>query len=710
MPGNLLVVEDEIIIAMDLRNRLLALGYTVCATVPAGEDAIDIAEAQRPNLILMDIVLKGELDGIQAAAKIRERLNIPVVYLTAYSDAHTLERAKVTEPNGYILKPFDDRELHSAIEMALYKHAVEQQLRESEERFRAMADSAPVMIWIAGTDAQCTFLNKQWLTFRDRTLAEELGNGWIEGVHPDDADRVMNEYLAAFHARRAFVFEYRLRRADGAYRWLLDHGVPRWLPDGAFAGYSGSAMDITERKQIEQALHYRVEFEKLVAKISTDLVNYAGGQIDRAINDALARTGAFANVDRCYIFEFAPERRTHSNTYEWCAPGITSEKDFLQNIPDADVVWSIETLRRFEIIHIPRVAAMPPEAQAEKEILDRQGILSMLAVPLVYQQTLIGFLGFDSVRHEKNWTDEDIALLKTAGEIFANALSRQRAERALSASEERWRMYIEQANDLIFALDAAGKITLVNRAMCDTLKYRAEELIGTSPLDFVAPDSKAQAAAALATIFQAHAIMQMEIQTVSKTGARVTLEVRGRILQEHGRITGTFHIARDITERKLAEAKLEYLSTHDALTGIHNRLWFEDELERLEHSRLFPVTVVMADVNGLKQINDCFGHAVGDATLKYAAQILRETFRAEDIVARIGGDEFAVLLPNTDAATAAEIIARARERIAAHNAAHPDLPLALALGAATAEKGAALESVFTRADHQMYRDKARNHA
>ncbi|MBI5651883.1 MAG: PAS domain S-box protein [Chloroflexi bacterium] len=706
MPGNILIVEDENIIAMDLKNRLVALGYTVCASVPSGEAAIEKADAFHPDLVLMDIVLKGELDGIQAAAQIRQRLNIPVIYLTAYSDARTLARAKVTEPHGYILKPFEDRELHSTIEMALYKHTVEQQLRESEERFRVMADSAPVMIWLSGVDTQSTFFNKQWLGFRGRRLEQEIGNGWLEGVHPDDIDRVVSEYLTAFHARRDFLLEYRIGRADGEPRWILDHGTPRWMPDGAFAGYIDSAVDITERKQVEQALHYRVEFEKLVSKISTDLLNYSTGQIDRAIIDALGLIGAFANVDRSYIFNFSEDSKTHSNTFEWCAEGIAPQKNYLQNIPSDQAPWRMEILRRFEIVHIPRVADLPAEARAEKAMLEQHGVLAMLAVPLIYQKTLIGYLGFDVVRQEKTWMDEDIALLKTAGEIFANVLIRERAEYAMRASEERWRTYIEHANDLIFALDATGRITLVNRATCDALGYRAAELLGKSPLDLVAPDKLAEATSALAAIFGGEDIVQMEVEVLTKDRRRVIIEVRGRILQEQGRVIGTFHIARDVTERKLAEAKLEYYSTHDALTDIHNRACFEDALARLEHSRLFPITIVVADVNGLKQINDQLGHATGDATLKHAARILRETFRAEDIVARIGGDEFAALLPNTDAATAAEIIARVRERLAAHTTAQSDPPLRLAIGAATAEKGNALEQVFKLADRQMYRDKA----
>jgi len=129
-----------------------------------------------------------------------------------------------------------------------------QRLRESEERFRNMADTAPVMIWVAGLDKLCTFFNKVWLEYTGRTEAQELGDGWAEGVHPDDRDRCVATYFAAFDARRPFRMEYRLRRADGEYRWFLDEGVPRFTPGGIFAGYIGSCIDVTESRRASEEL------------------------------------------------------------------------------------------------------------------------------------------------------------------------------------------------------------------------------------------------------------------------------------------------------------------------------------------------------------------------------------------------------------------------------------------------------------------------
>jgi PAS domain S-box-containing protein len=133
-----------------------------------------------------------------------------------------------------------------------------QLLRESESRFRTMADSAPVLLWMADTDALCTFFNQTWLQFTGRSLADEWGIGWAEGVHFEDLQRCVDTYMAAFAARRPFEMEYRLRRADGQYRWVLDRGTPRRAPDGRFAGYIGSCVDITDRKDLETDLVRRV--------------------------------------------------------------------------------------------------------------------------------------------------------------------------------------------------------------------------------------------------------------------------------------------------------------------------------------------------------------------------------------------------------------------------------------------------------------------
>jgi len=129
----ILVVEDENIVALDIRNRLKSLGYEVPAIAHTGEQAIAKAEEFMPDLVLMDIMLKGKRDGIETSNHIREKFDIPVIYLTAYADQSTFERAKITEPYGYILKPFEERELYTSIEMALYKHSVESRLKQREQ-------------------------------------------------------------------------------------------------------------------------------------------------------------------------------------------------------------------------------------------------------------------------------------------------------------------------------------------------------------------------------------------------------------------------------------------------------------------------------------------------------------------------------------------------------------------------------------------------
>ncbi|HEY6166650.1 MAG TPA: PAS domain S-box protein [Verrucomicrobiae bacterium] len=137
----ILVVEDESITAADLAQRLESLGYEVLANVPTGEQAVTLAGEWKPDLVLMDVRLRGAMDGTDAANRIRHDYHLPVVYLTAHSDRATLNRAKATEPEGFLIKPFGDRELESIIEMALAKHRAEVRLRESEERFRALSEA-----------------------------------------------------------------------------------------------------------------------------------------------------------------------------------------------------------------------------------------------------------------------------------------------------------------------------------------------------------------------------------------------------------------------------------------------------------------------------------------------------------------------------------------------------------------------------------------
>jgi PAS domain S-box-containing protein len=142
------------------------------------------------------------------------------------------------------------------------RHTAEQQVSEIEQRFHNMANAAPVLLWMSGADSLCTFFNQSWLDFTGRTLEQECGVGWAEGVHFEDLQRCLDTYIDAFNARRTFEIEYRLRRADGEYRWILDRGTPRYTSDGTFAGFIGSCVDVTA---LREAIGVKDEFLGMVS-------------------------------------------------------------------------------------------------------------------------------------------------------------------------------------------------------------------------------------------------------------------------------------------------------------------------------------------------------------------------------------------------------------------------------------------------------------
>jgi diguanylate cyclase (GGDEF)-like protein len=192
-----------------------------------------------------------------------------------------------------------------------------------------------------------------------------------------------------------------------------------------------------------------------------------------------------------------------------------------------------------------------------------------------------------------------------------------------------------------------------------------------------------------------------------KIDSLVPVQVYAAPIQVGEEIVGGYAMYVDLSDRKQKEQKLEYLSSHDVLTGLYNRAYFEETLAQLEKKSTLPISILVADVDGLKRINDEFGHSAGDDLLRSAAEILRASFRAEDVVARIGGDEFAVLLQAADEQIAEQLSRRIASNLKRYNLSHPQMPVHLSYGIATATQPLPLAQLFSQADHKMYEHKAR---
>jgi PAS domain S-box-containing protein len=327
------------------------------------------------------------------------------------------------------------------------RRRAEEALRESEERFRRMADSAPVLIWVADTEGRRTYINAVWLRFTGRPLERELGRGWAEGIHPDDLERRLAVSREAFARREPFEAEYRLRRADGEYRWMLDHGVPRTGLDGAFEGFIGSCIDITDRREAERRdrliadigylLDRPLSLEERLSELARTLLPEVADAcvVDLIEEDGTLRRAAAAHVDAGYRRTMLdlPRPLPESPIGRVAATG---EPTLIADVTDA---------------HHQMSARDPGELEVRRSI----GIRSAVVVPLVARGRRIGVLALSTSReHSDRRLDEND--LRFAGRVAARAalaIDNARLFAAETAARRRTEFLAEASGVLTSSLE-----------------------------------------------------------------------------------------------------------------------------------------------------------------------------------------------------------------------------------------------------------------
>jgi len=294
--------------------------------------------------------------------------------------------------------------------------------------------------------------------------------------------------------------------------------------------------------------------------------------------------------------------------------------------------------------------------------------------------------------------------------VAFDVTEQKKAEEALRKREERYRSLVENQGEGACIIDETFHFEYLNLATEAIVGRPGSELIGRSLLEILPEDQTPLLENPLSSRQNGKSGAN-EMVILRPDGERRSLLVTATPrFDATGRYIGSFAIFRDITDRKRFEDRLRYWGAHDSLTGLYNRFTFEEELRRLEKIHRSPVAAIIVDIDNLKEINDTYGHHLGDEAIRRVALALRLSFRVEDMIARIGGDEFAILLANTSQEGLAHSIERLRQNLTAANLNwDASYPISISIGGMVAQEGQSLQETLALADRQMYQEKQSKH-
>ncbi len=272
--------------------------------------------------------------------------------------------------------------------------------------------------------------------------------------------------------------------------------------------------------------------------------------------------------------------------------------------------------------------------------------------------------------------------------------------------EASLRLITDNMLDVICQVSRDGLVKYVSPSFKHALGYEDKDMLGRSVFDFVHPFDVGSVKKAVDKALETVTVQKAELRLRHVNGKYIWFEAIGKVFHDKNNVfTGGIISCRDITERIAMEKRLKFLSLHDALTGLYNRTYFEQELQRLRSSRHQQAGLIICDVDGLKLYNDSLGHEAGDQLLKATAEVLRKSFREGDVIARIGGDEFAILLPEASREAVQSACDRIRQSVDEYNAENDHLSLSISVGSAISEDMEKISELFKEADDNMYREK-----
>lgn len=319
-----------------------------------------------------------------------------------------------------------------------------ERLVESEEKFRSLVETTTDWIWEIDTEGKYVYSSPKVKDLLGYEPDEIIGKTPPDLMDGESSERLRELMGFMMDEPQSFSgLENTNIHKDGTSIVLDTSAVPVYGHDGVFKGYRGIDRDMTYRKRSEEVLNRRLEFDNLISSISTDFINIPSDRIDSAVNDTLRRIGDFIEVDRSYVFIYSEDGTLMSNTHEWCREGISPEIDALQDLDAEQFYIHRSFLKKRDIVYIPDVNDLPEEAAYDKEEFQREGIQSLICVPMTSEDEIIGFIGFDSVRKKIAWSYEIISLLKIVGEIIVNAILRKRAQDDLIQERNRAEFYLD---------------------------------------------------------------------------------------------------------------------------------------------------------------------------------------------------------------------------------------------------------------------------